>query len=157
MKYYILVTSIVSIVIYSSLYIIFDVLDNNDLPASLITAIITSLSVLILMAFYLALHATAQVLGAFNEVPNLDSKTVKTVKTVDRMFNIYKIHDRVQHIKTRRIYEIVEIPVPYSKLEYCNDSFYTYSIITALPIDKELIHWIRSKTEMEDGRFKKLD
>jgi len=46
------------------------------------------------------------------------------------------------------LYEIINTPDPGRRLEYCNEPYYEYAGLDG-------IRWIRRKTEMEDGRFKK--
>ena len=65
---------------------------------------------------------------------------------------MYKVGDKVRHIKTGGEYEIVCVPSEEMRLEHNNETFYAYKGAMALgPC------WHRSKSEMEDGRFEPVD
>jgi len=69
------------------------------------------------------------------------------------MENKFKNGDLVRHLKSGIIYIINDSPREFEKLEYCNESFYSY--FKNDKNDNESLLWFRCKSEMEDGRFEK--
>ena len=65
------------------------------------------------------------------------------------MRSMFKKGDKVIHVKSGKQYTILEAPSSRIKLEYCNESCYTYFDMSSRPT-----FWIRRKSEVEDGRFK---
>ena len=60
---------------------------------------------------------------------------------------MFKLYDKIVHVKSGGEYWIVDCPHDDYKLEYCNETYYVY-------IGKgKNLKWIRCKSEMEDGRF----
>ena len=60
--------------------------------------------------------------------------------------NKFKSLQPITHVKTGKIYRIMECPKS-KRLESTGETFYEYADIVTGQI------WIRAKDEMEDGRF----
>jgi hypothetical protein len=61
------------------------------------------------------------------------------------MKNKFKVNELVKH-KKGGLYNILQVPCEHRILEDTQETFYVY-------MDKDAIEWVRSKTQMEDGRF----
>lgn len=59
-------------------------------------------------------------------------------------------NDVVKHVKTNKHYRIVGTPDEY-RLEATNEPAYAYQSSEGEPFNHPI--WVRSKAEMEDGRF----
>jgi hypothetical protein len=64
---------------------------------------------------------------------------------------MFHVGDVVEHVKGGR-YVILREPIEWQKMEYCNETYYEYQ----LRGDVDSTFWIRSVSEMEDGRFTKV-
>ena len=58
----------------------------------------------------------------------------------------FEVNQLVKH-KDGNLYRILEIPTKHNRLEYCDEPYYKYVSIS------DDVTWIRSASEMEDGRF----
>jgi hypothetical protein len=64
--------------------------------------------------------------------------------------SMFKLGDKIRHVKTGQVYSITETPLQHLRLEASNSMFYAYMGSTG-------IVWYRSIEEMEDGRFIKCE
>lgn len=62
----------------------------------------------------------------------------------------YKIFDIVEHIKTGNKYSVIATPTKSRLLEYNREPFYEYMCKISQ------CNFVRCKSEMEDGRFRKV-
>lgn len=61
---------------------------------------------------------------------------------------MFKIGQKIIHVKTGNVYTVTKLPDERCRLEYCNESYYEYASDHG-----GFVFWIRCKSEMEDGRF----
>jgi len=67
------------------------------------------------------------------------------------MKTLFKINDIIKHIKKDNKYEIIVMPVDNDLLEESCEPFYKYYD------RKKDVKWNRSISQMEDGRFIKIE
>lgn len=61
---------------------------------------------------------------------------------------MFHLGQEVLHVNTGNVYVITGVPDNSYRLEYCNESYYTYRANFG-----GVIRLLRRKSEMEDGRF----
>lgn len=66
-----------------------------------------------------------------------------------QMMTRFQMGDVVRHSRSRRVYVILDIPENWLVLERTGEGAYIYRDATG----KDMRRWIRSRAEMEDGRF----
>lgn len=62
--------------------------------------------------------------------------------------------NQIVHHRDGSRYRIDQTPLPYKRLEHCNEPYYTYTTIAYATVgNPDATQWIRCQSEMEDGRF----